>query len=247
MPNGARSAQITTSPIEAGSTGNVCARSWMVQQRAALSSYVMPCRVWFPSNPFVGFRPRSAALKPTSPPNVAPGIPPPAPSIPFHPIPSHLCVAAGPFISPNIFKAIHRYRNLRSSSPASPAIMLPSVAVALMLLAASIPASDAKVRSGCIRNYQCPRRGSNQCGLYYVCSNSANPKPPYTLQTCDTCAFRDNVNAYAQVCNYETGRCNVNKIDGKPCATDKQCGPSGQFKCLVNKNSKAKPQAKRCC
>ncbi|CAI5993426.1 unnamed protein product, partial [Closterium sp. NIES-65] len=99
-----------------------------------------------------------------------------------------------------------------SSSPASPAIMLPSVAVALMLLAASIPASDAKVRSGCIRNYQCPRRGSNQCGLYYVCSNSANPKPPYTLQTCDTCAFRDNVNAYAQVCNYETGRCNVNKI-----------------------------------
>ncbi|CAI5993424.1 unnamed protein product, partial [Closterium sp. NIES-65] len=85
MPNGARSAQITTSPIEAGSTGNVCARSWMVQQRAALSSHVMPCRVWFPSNPFVGFRPRSAALKPTSPPNVAPGIPPPAPSIPSHP------------------------------------------------------------------------------------------------------------------------------------------------------------------
>ncbi|CAI7810574.1 unnamed protein product [Closterium sp. NIES-53] len=56
-----------------------------------------------------------------------------------------------------------------------------------------------------------------------------------------------SVNAYAQVCNYETGRCNVNIIDGRPCATDKQCGASGQFKCLVNKNSKAKPQAKRCC
>ncbi|CAI5484795.1 unnamed protein product [Closterium sp. Yama58-4] len=131
--------------------------------------------------------------------------------------------------------------------PSSPAIMLPSVAVALVLLAASIPASDAQVRPGCIRKYQCPRRGSLQCGLYYVCSDSANPKPPYTLQTCDTCAFRDNVKAYTQVCNYLTGRCNKNLIDGKPCATDAQCGTTGEFKCLVNKNSKAKPKSTRCC
>ncbi|CAI5525928.1 unnamed protein product [Closterium sp. Naga37s-1] len=192
--------QSTRGGVQVGGFGrNVYARSWMVQQRAAVP------KAWEGSH-------------------AMPSIPyPRAPPAPKPPTP-------------------HQFH-----SPSSPAIMLPSVAVALLLLAASVPASDAKVRSGCIRNYQCPRRGSNQCGLYYVCSTSANPKPPYTLQTCDTCAFRDNVNAYAQVCNYETGRCNVNIIDGRPCATDKQCGASGQFKCLVNKNSKAKPQAKRCC
>ncbi|CAI5493355.1 unnamed protein product [Closterium sp. Naga37s-1] len=162
MPNGARSAQIINSPIKAGSTGNVCARSWMFRH---LVIFPLRRREFIP----VCRSPRQGH-----------------PSLP------------------------------ESHSPASLAIMLPSVAVALVLLAASIPASDAQVRPGCIRKYQCPRRGSNQCGLYYVCSDSANPKPPYTLQTCDTCGFRDNVKAYTDVCNYLTGRCNKNVIDGKP-------------------------------
>ncbi|CAI5458886.1 unnamed protein product [Closterium sp. Yama58-4] len=185
-----------------------------------------------PNHPRTAAPPRPSPLPSTL--RHAPRSRPPLPAF-CHSIP--LCLL---FQSPP-----HSIPELHSQS--SPAIMLPSVAVALVLLAASIPASDAQVRPGCIRKYQCPRRGSNQCGLYYVCSESAKPKPPYTLQACDTCAFRDNVKAYAQVCNYATGRCSKNVIDGKPCTADAQCGKTGEFKCLVNKNSKANPKAKRCC
>ncbi|GJP59060.1 hypothetical protein CLOP_g7139 [Closterium sp. NIES-67] len=105
----------------------------------------------------------------------------------------------------------------------------------------------AQVRPGCANKYQCPKRETRQCGVFYNCmpGSTANIEKA-SITVCGSCSYNEPKAAFASVCNFQYGRCVPNTIDGKVCTAPAQCTAPGvtEFSCRPVKSNK---KLSRCC